>query len=50
MQKNVNTKSGMPKVRVLMANSTVAGAAKQTTATPVKALEWAGCTCWAQKG
>lgn len=52
MQKNVTTnKSGAPKVRVLLANSTVAGAAKQTTVSPVKAsLEWGGCSCWAQKG
>jgi hypothetical protein len=52
MQKNVTTnKPGASKVRVLMANSTVAGTVKQTAVAPVKSsLEWGGCSCWAQKG
>lgn len=49
MIKTINTEKKMAKVRILVANSTGAkGASKQVAVTPVKAVEWVGCFCWAQ--
>lgn len=35
------------KVRVLVAGASNAGVVKQVTSSPVKALAYEGCSCWA---